>query len=88
MDELLFVSDIMERYHCKEKTARKYMHQMRHQEKPLSVTPQAVRDWDLERTVDPSEAQKSKEKKRAQRVRVSEPDNGKFLISRTRPKVI
>lgn len=59
MDHLLFVPDIMARYHCSAPTARKYMRQMIHMEGPLAVKEWAVRAWEDERTVEPKGAKKT-----------------------------
>ena len=53
MDKLLTVSDIAARYKVCEATARNYMRQMIHMEKPLMVTERALATWESERTVDP-----------------------------------
>ena len=50
MKALVTVKQISERYNCSEKTARRYMRQMEHMEKPLRVTEQAVEQWELDRT--------------------------------------
>lgn len=46
---------IQDRYDCSPGTARKYMRQMEHQEKPLRVTSAAADAWDASRTVGPAE---------------------------------
>ena len=46
LDKLYFVSDIMERYRCSAPTARRYMNQMEHTKRPLTVTEQAIADWE------------------------------------------
>lgn len=51
MRNLLTAQDIAERYRCSEKTARRYMRQMEHMEKPLRVTEDAVKQWELDRTM-------------------------------------
>ena len=38
MKKLMTVKDMADRYQCSEKTARRYMRQMDHMEKPLRVT--------------------------------------------------
>ena len=63
MDNLLFVPDIMARYHCSAPTARKYMRQMIHMENPLAVTESALLAWERERTVCP-EDNRTKPKRR------------------------
>lgn len=47
------VGEIAERYQCSTKTARRYMRQMEHMEKPLRVTESAVALWEMERTREP-----------------------------------
>ena len=56
MKKLLTVNDMAERYCCSTKTARRYMRQMDHMEKPLRVTEQAVESWEMERTREPGNA--------------------------------
>jgi len=53
LEQIFRVPDIRKRYGCAESTARKYMRQMRHTEKPLTVTESAIKEWDDERTVHP-----------------------------------
>ena len=53
LSEIFKPQDIANRYGCSVRTARRYMRQMRHTENPLTVTEQAIRDWDLMRTVYP-----------------------------------
>ncbi len=88
--KLLFVPDIMERYHVCDQTARRYIHEMEHMTKPLCVTEEAVAKWDEERTkkskadtmrilVEEKKRKPKKSSKIPQR-----PQNGKFLISRVR----
>ena len=50
MERLLFVADIAERYRCSAPTARAYIRQMEHMEKPLAVRESAVAMWEQERT--------------------------------------
>lgn len=78
MNRLVTVKEIAERYNCSTKTARRYMRQMEHMEKPLRVTEQAVRQWELDRTwglgydLPPIESRR----------RVPKP--GRIIISKTR----
>ena len=51
MKRLVTVKELAERYNCSERTARRYMRQMEHMEKPLRVTEQAVEQWELDRTM-------------------------------------
>lgn len=79
MRKLLTVSDIQARYQLKsETTARKYMRQMEHMEKPLRVTEAAVDRWEDSRTINPADRP---ERKRRQRIHT----DGKFMIPRRRP---
>ena len=55
MDKLLTAADIMARYQCTAPTARAYMRQMIHAEKPLRVTESALRQWETDRTRGPGE---------------------------------
>lgn len=71
MEKLLFVPDIMARYHCSAPTARKYMRQMIHMEDPLAVTESALLAWEHERTVHP-EDNRTKPKRRVKLVPVTD----------------
>ena len=53
LEKLLSVDDICERYQCTENTARKYMREMYHREKPLMVTERAVKEWDAQNSFPP-----------------------------------
>lgn len=53
MDRLFTVQDICARYQCKAATARKYMRDMDHMEKPLMVTERAVAAWERRKTMPP-----------------------------------
>ena len=64
MERLLFVPDIMERYHVTDVTARKYIKQMLHLEKPLAAYESAVTAWERERMKLPGEKEKPKPKRR------------------------
>lgn len=55
MEKLFTVSDIQERYGCNPQTARKYIRQMEHMEKPLSVLESAITAWERKRTIPPSD---------------------------------
>ena len=63
MEKLLNPADVASHYKVSEKTARKYMRRMRHQENPLRVTEAAVLAWDAKRTVDPDAPAPVKHKK-------------------------
>ena len=56
MEKLYTVSDIQERYDCNPQTARKYICQMEHMEKPLSVLESAIIAWETKRTIAPAAA--------------------------------
>ena len=85
MDELLFPEDIAARYHVALKTAKKYMRMMRHRTCPLAVTPEAVKEWDDSRTIEPSDPKGKPVQKPVRSPKQKLPDSGKFLISRVRP---
>ena len=53
MDRLFTVQDICARYQCKPATARKYMRDMEHMEKPLLVSERAVAAWERRKTMPP-----------------------------------
>ena len=53
MENLLSVTDIMNRYQCSRQTAIRYIKQMEHMERPYMVTERAVMEWDRSRTVRP-----------------------------------
>ena len=83
MKRLLTVKEMAERYRCSEKTARRYMRQMEHMEKPLRVTESAVAAWEVERTYEPQRGCKK------QPVRTRRNNHGiaesRFRIPRVRP---
>ncbi len=56
MDRLFSVADICLRYQCKPQTARKYMRDMEHMERPLMVTERAVVAWERRKTLPPESA--------------------------------
>ena len=53
MERLLSVRDIQERYQCNPATARRYIRQMEHIEKPLMVSERAVSDWEKRKLIMP-----------------------------------
>ena len=53
MDRLFSVQDICGRYQCTPATARKYMRDMEHMERPLMVTERAVVAWERRKTLPP-----------------------------------
>ena len=53
MERLLSVKDISERYQVKPTTARKFMRDMTHMEKPVMVTERSVAEWEKRKTVPP-----------------------------------
>lgn len=59
MDKLLSVKDIQERYQCNPATARSYIRQMKHMEKPMMVTEKEVERWEREKTFYPQETYKT-----------------------------
>lgn len=54
MEKLLSVKDIQIRYQCSPNTARNYIRQMVHMEKPLMVKEREVERWELSRTLPPA----------------------------------
>lgn len=54
MDKLLSVKDIQNRYQCSPNTARNYIRQMVHMEKPLMVKEREVERWETSRTLLPA----------------------------------
>ena len=83
MKNLLTVKELAERYRCSEKTARRYMRQMEHMEKPLRVTEQAVEVWELERTMGLGYDLPPIRKAKRPAVKT-----GPVIISKVRPKVV
>ena len=53
MDKLLSVKDIQNRYQCSPNTARNYIRQMVHMERPLMVKEREVERWEVSRTLPP-----------------------------------
>lgn len=86
MKKLLSVKDICERYGCTEKTARSYMRQMIHMEKPLRVTEETLEAWEANRTYMPQEPG-TVIKQQIQRAAPVRKEPGKFIISRVRPEI-
>ena len=84
MKRLFSTRDIQDRYSCSPATARKYIRQMEHQEKPLRVTDQALEAWELRRTYSRNETP-MKTSRTYTRTPARKQGTGKFLISRTRP---
>lgn len=82
MKRLLTVKEMAERYCCSEKTARRYMRQMEHMEKPLRVTENAVESWEYSRTQQAQTAEAPR--KRQRRVPAH---SGVIYISRVRGAV-
>jgi len=81
MNRLLTARDIAERYQKSEKTAKRYMRQMEHMEKPLRVTEQAVEAWETSKTYAPQ-----RERERIRQTRPVIPDlSQRFIIPRVRP---
>lgn len=81
MSRLLTVADICERYQCKEKTARRYMRQMEHMERPLRVTEKALEAWEASRTYESASGNRTRQTGRRAANKV-------YVISRVRPEVI
>lgn len=53
MERLYSVKDICERYQVKPTTARKFMRDMEHMERPLMVSERAVMAWEHRKTLPP-----------------------------------
>lgn len=66
-------------------TARKYMRQMEHTEKPLTVTKQAVEAWEMQRTYDAGETLGKPRQAKTSRKRAPAKPKGKYLVPRVRP---
>lgn len=54
MERLITVKDVSERYGCTGKTARKYLRQMFHYEKPLTAPLWALTEWEQSRETMPT----------------------------------
>ncbi len=54
MDRLLSVRDIQNRYQCNPATARKYIREMEHMEKPLMVPEGSLQRWERSRMYPPA----------------------------------
>ena len=67
MDRLLSVKDIQNRYQCNPATARKYMRQMVHMEKPLMVSEHAINEWEKRKLTMPDWMIRQEMKRRANR---------------------
>ena len=78
---LLTVKEMAERYKCSEKTARRYMRQIDHMEKPLRVTETAVESWEYSRTQEAQTAEPVQRKPKRRPVH-----DGVIYISRVRRK--
>lgn len=60
MERLLTAKEVTERYRCSPDTARRYIRQMVHMERPLMVTEKAVSEWEQSRTYYPANAIRTK----------------------------
>ena len=67
MERLLSVKDIQNRYQCNPATARKYMRQMVHMEKPLMVSEHAINEWEKRKLTMPDWMIRQEMKRRANR---------------------
>lgn len=81
MNKLLTVNAICERYQCKEKTARRYMRQMEHMERPLRVTVAALEAWEASRTYESASGAGPRQTGHRE-------TNRMYVISRVRPEVV
>jgi hypothetical protein len=84
MERLLTVKEVAERYSKSEKTARRYMRKMIHQECPLMVSEAALAAWEAGRTYEPISSREVA--LRPHRSSRRPTGDGKHLISRVRPK--
>lgn len=65
MERLLSVKDIQNRYQCNPATARKYMRQMEHIERPLMVSERAISNWEKRKLIMPDYLIRLEMKRRA-----------------------
>ena len=65
MERLLSVKDIQDRYQCNPATARKYIRQMEHLEKPLMVSERAFSAWEKRKLIIPDYMIRERMKRRA-----------------------
>ena len=79
MERLVTVKDVSERYGCSLPTARKYLRQMYHFEKPLAAPLWAFNEWENSRGQMPGEIEPGRQKRIKQRV-----TGGRFIIPRKR----
>jgi len=90
VERLLDVKDLTEIYHCSVGTARNYMRQMEHMEKPLRVRESVLLAWQDERTRQPGEryetAKKRKKKPAPLFPQRTVPGDGKHIVPRKRPE--
>ena len=67
MERLYSVRDICERYQVKSATARKFMRDMAHMERPLMVSERALKEWERRKTVPPESVTRALQRKGVQR---------------------
>lgn len=65
MIRMLSVKDIQERYQCNPATARKYIRDMIHMEKPLMVSEKEVDRWEKAKTIYPMSYYRQEKLRRA-----------------------
>ena len=92
MEKLYGAKDIQERYGCSQGTARAYLRQMEHMEKPLRVRESALRTWEAQRTRKAGETYQGTNQGAKKKRRVIPlcpagiaPQAGGHIISRVRP---
>lgn len=83
---ILRPKDIAERYNVCENTAIKYMRKMIHMENPLSVTEEALAQWERERTVGPQTTDEMAKARKKITRRATRTDPFDWHVPRTRPK--
>jgi len=76
------VDFIMNRYGCAASTARKYMREMEHTERPLTVTEDAIRDWEETKTIPSLRDRNEKASKRKRKAKMPRYDG--HIVPRAR----
>lgn len=84
LDRLYRSADVAARYGCSVQTARVYMRQMKHTEKPLTVRESDMLLWDSMRTVDPDAKKKTQKRSAVMTSSFTRSADGKYHIPRRR----
>ena len=79
MERLITVKDMCERYGCSLPTARKYLRQMFHYEKPLAAPAWALTEWEKSREAMPAGATRQ----RMERINIKR-TSGRVIVPRKR----